>query len=455
MPDGMPQANQIQAYTDDLAALLKAAYAYLGTNAPGETGTLAALANAKKTAILGDGVTSYGLGAPAWQSAVSGGLASLAGRCRYDLFFSTQMQPLMGQLDNLVKSNLPMGWQFRTSPSQAHAFDFHLSRLNAISPQTPPTPTLNATLSPQLIAGGQLPSCVSQVAPRVVYTLVGAVDYVESLPSPEAPQVALSGSQSGYIASLPGNVPTGVYKARIYRTLVGGASGAYYYDQDVQTIPGQTFPLVSITAGDASLRQDIQPPQWMSAMLVPEAAALFALAFASSSAATSPLGFGLSGSASPASLMFGTANMLSPLNVLAGPSNGYVGVGNQPGSVQFGVSHITGTNAQTYTPGAIQAANVATANIQGYAGSTGVQARITAACDTAPTLAITYNYLAAPTGQTIMTDTASAAFTGAAVGAAASFGIPAGRLVLSATVTGCSGGVGAGTLVNEPSIRAY
>ena len=75
---------------------------------------------------MGDGSTSYGIGAPKWQAAVSGTLSNLVTNCRYDAFWS-RYQPLMTALDALVKNNLPSSWSYPTTSTQSHVLDFELT----------------------------------------------------------------------------------------------------------------------------------------------------------------------------------------------------------------------------------------------------------------------------------------------------------------------------------------
>lgn len=356
-----------------------------------------------------------------------------------------------------MKTNLPTGWKYAASSSQAHTFDFHLTRLNAIHPNTPSTPTLNGTLTAINDPGGTLPNCLAANAPRIVYTLVGANDYNELLAAPECPQVALIGNQNAYSLQLPGSVPTGIFKARIGRGYFAGPVGIYFWDQDVVVTPGSAFAPIIVRQPDANLRRDISPPSWMSALVPPEFACEFALAFATAAGSSNPLGFGLAGvPAGGGALQFGAANMLSPNNVLCGPSSGFVGMGNSAGTAQFGVSTITGANTQTYAPGAIQTANMAAANIQGFAGASGLQCRVTSVLNGSCIPTLTYTYLAAATGQTVQSATLlGSAFASSAVGSLATFAVPAGQLVLSVSAVSISGSATSGAFVVEPSIRAY
>ena len=152
--------------------------------------------------------------------------------------------------------------------------------------------------------------------------------------------MALSGVNNAYSMSISGTVPSNVAKVRVYRSYAGGGSGTYFWDQDVVVSAGLAYPTITIRQADSALRADLTPPGWMSCMLVPEFAALFALSFAGLAGGSGPLGFGLAttqaSNATAAATL--TQHMLSPLNVLAGPASGFLGVGNTAGTAVFGVS---------------------------------------------------------------------------------------------------------------------
>jgi len=447
MPDGMPSAAQILTFSDSLASVLKYSYGGLGILASGDTSSSSFYANTARTKILGDGNTNPGLGAPAWQRNVSGALNSLAAGCRYDVFFSSRMQTLVSSLDSLVSSYLPSGWRFPSTSTQAHAFDMHLTRLNAISAATPATPTATPVLTAAYNALGALPSVSSGSAPRVVVTYVGAADYNESLPSAEATQVALVGSQNSYNVAISGTVPSGVFKVRVYRGVIGGATGAYQWDQDVAVSAGSAFPSITILQADSQLRADIAPPSWMSAMITPEFAAAFALAYGTSASSLSTSASATPGVSLPAN------GMLSPRNVALNPANGFLGVGNPASSAIFGTSTITGSGTQTYSAGTIQTTSNSLANVQGFAGSAGgLRARVTTALTGGVcTLSFSYTYLAAATGQTVQTQSSVSfpAFSTGALGDTVNFAVTAGRLVTGVTITSVSGAATGGTIVIE------
>ena len=456
--DGMPTAAQLLVYADNLAALFKASYGAFGLGVPGESNTFASLAKTTQTAIMGDGSSTYGIGAPKWQAAVSSTLSNLTTNCRLDAFWS-RYRPLMTALDSLVKNNLPSSWSYQTTANQSHVLDFELTRKNAINPNTPATPTSAGTLVGTSVASGAIPNVSAANAPRVVYTLVSPFDYIESLPSPESTQVSITGTNNAYTLSISGTVPSNVAKVRVYRSYIGGATGAYFWDQDVPVSGGLAYPTITIQQADATLRADIAPPSWMSCLVVPEFASLFALSFAGLVGGSGPLGFGLATTqaSNATGLQLSQPHMLSPLNVLAGPASGYLGIGNAQQTAVFGVSSITASNTQTYTSGALQTTNAAAANVQGFAGAAGIQARVTSTLSAGCTVTISYTYLDASHGQVVQTGTrTSSAFSGTAVGTTVPIvpiELPS-RLILSATVTAISGAA-SGAFAVEPLIRTY
>ena len=453
--DGQPTASQLLTFCDSLAGELKLAWPLFGMAAPGEFGTLASLSDLTRSKIMGDGQArdgqSYvGLGSPAWQSQAAQLLSGHARHTHADVFFSSELRQLVALLDNQISAYMPTGWSYLATSGQAHVLDYHLTRLNAINPNTPATPTLNATLTAVSNPSGTLPNLSAGNAPGIIYTLVGSADYYESLPSPACTPNALTGSQNAYLFQGPGNVPNGVSKVRVYRPLIG-VPGVCYWDQDALVTPGNPFPVLTITQPDANLRRDVQPPSWMQCLMTPEFAALWAWAYAGQGQARGqqivPAG----------NLLYSSNAMLSPYNVLLGPSNGFVGASNPSSGAQFGNSQITGTGSQTYAPGVLATTNMPTANIQGYAGTMGIQARVTSALNGSCTPTLTYTYMDAANGQNIQTATgvAGSAFSGTGIGSLSTFAISAGRLVLSATVTGVSGTTTGGAFVVEGAIRSY
>jgi len=426
-----PSAAQAALYTDACGKVLEGAYTLLGLGLPGETTTLAALENAAQTTIMGDGTSGNpGLGQPAWQGLIAGALTSATTGARYDSLFARQGQ-LMRVLDDLVQSALPDGWQF----GAPRAFDGHLTRLNGAM-GAPATPPAAGALTAVQSAAGALPTTTSGLAPRVVHTLVGSTDELESLPTTEAVQVAITGVNNSYTYQIAGTVPAGIYKVRLYRSLFGSSGAPYGWDQDVAVTAGAAYPAISIVQQDSLLRMDWQPPVWMQCGLRASSAALFALAYSASSTAGGPISFNPTG-------------MLSPGNILLGPANGYIGIGNPVQSALFGESTLTALNTSTFTAGGIQTVNSAAQNLQGFCGAAGLRARCTAALNgtLTPTITITYYNAAHGWGsaQTASGLTPSTGFSTGVVGDTAVFTIPAGDIVEAITETAVSGTATAGS----------
>lgn len=424
---GALTAAQTITYMDALASVFKAQYANIGIGASTESGTLALKAMAARAAILGDGSTLYGVGNAVLQANVKDALASLVSNSRYDAFFASRCRSLVTAIESQIQSNLPSGWTF-TGSAQTHALDSHLLRLNAMNADVPTTPASAGTLTAATTAGGGIATCASGSGPRVVHTLVGANLWNESLPSAQATQVALAGSQNSYTYQVSGTVPTGATYMRIYRGYVGGGSSIYFYDQQVAVTPGGSYPAVTITQPDNALRLDWTPPSWASCLMVPEAAAVFALAFASAAGSTG---------AAVNPLVFSSGGQLSANNVVLTPSSGFVGIGNPAQTAIFGTK-VVGTG---YTQGAIASANLYSTNTQGFVGAGGaaniIQARVTSALNAAGTLTITYSYYDASHGygSAQSTTSASATFSGTAVGSTAVITIANGRIVTAITAT--------------------
>lgn len=433
--NGAPSAAQILLYTGARASVLEGAYLQLGMGAAGETNTLAALENSALAAILGDGsTTNPGLGHPQWQALVSDALKSAAAGARYDALFARQSL-LMRVLDDLVQGDLPPGWRF----ASIRSFDGYLTRLNGAA-NAPTTPPAAGTLTAVQNGAGALPNTSSGSAPRVLHTLVGASDELESLPTAEAAQTAISGPNNGYTYQISGVAPAGIRKVRIYRSVFGASGAPYGWDQDVSVTPGAAYPAIAILQPDSLLRMDWNPPVWMQCGLRPAAAALYALAFA----ARQSTGSGL---------MFGANGMVSPGNVLLASASGFLGIGNPMQSGLFGQSRLTALNTSAFTAGGIQMLNSPAQNLQGFAGARSVRARCTSALNgtLTPTISITYCDAAHgwASAQTTGGLTASTGFSTGAVGDTARFTAVAGQIIQSVTETSVAGSATSGAWVYE------
>ena len=440
-----PSAAQIVQYTNALSAVIEAGSALLGRGQPGEGITLASLEFAASAAILGNG-TSPGIGSTAWQQMVSNALKSAATGACYDAFFARQSQ-LMLVLDTLVQAAMPSGWRY----GAPRPFDAQLTRLNGASgaPGTPPAPGL---LTAAQITGGALPSALVGSAPLVLHTLVGATDELESLPSASATPAAIAGANNSYSYLIAGTVPAGVSKVRIYRTQFAPASGSpvFGWDSDAPVTAGSAYPAIQIVQPDSLLRMDLQPPAWMQCAIRPGAAALYALAFATSlNSAPGAFGSAVAGGGSP--LRFSATGMISPGNVALGPANGFLGIGNPPQSGLFGSSQLTALNTSAFTPGGISTANSSALDIQGFCGAMGLRFRCTSALNGTLTPAISITYYNAANGWGAAQTSIGLTPTGAVanVGDTAVFTLPSGAVVQTVSETSVSGTATSGAWVYE------
>jgi hypothetical protein len=439
-------AAQMTTYFDALSTLFAGQFATIGLGGATESGTLAALAQYARKKVLGDGSVAFpGLGNAAWQAAVRPYFDALVSTLRYDALFAAKCRAMVTTLDGLILNNLPAGWKFIAPGGLTHALDANLTRING-SYNAPATPTAAGTLTAINSAAGALPLTTAGSAPRVAHTLVGAYDYSESLPSPEATQVAIAAPSNAYSYQIAGSVPAGVKKVRLYRGAFAGASGGpYFWDQDVAVTAGSAYPALLVQQADAQLRLDWNPPAWLSALMTPEAALIIALAYATASVQPGAMG-------SPLQLQ--ANGMLAPTNVALSPSNAFLGLGNPAQSGQFGAR----TLGSAYTPYGFQTANNAAANVQGFAGGVGLQARVTTLLNGTLTVTPTYTYYDAAHGWgSPQTDVATGVGFGAtAAGSLAVFSIPAGRIVQSVTGDSTSGTATSGAYLYEaPYVRTY
>jgi hypothetical protein len=393
--------------------------------------------------IRGDGTTGNpGLSHQSLKDALRSPLSRFITLLRYDALYRSPDLDMFRAVENQVTANLPSwtdangfarGWKFVSAGSQQyHALDACLLRMNGFSgpgnslPPAVAPPVATAITAPQ----GSLSSIDVSNAPAAVYSLVGAEDWQESLPSPAITLTPLTGAQnawslggSAWNALTTANLPATVTKLRFYRTATGGAaSGQYGFDQDVSLTPGQSLPNVLMTQSDGQVRFDIAPPAWGQSLMTPEAAALFACAFG---AAPLPTG------EQPAPIQYQASGMISPANVVLIPSNAMLGIANPPSSGRFGQAVVTSATVVTYTQGGIATQNAAGASLQGFAGAAGVQARVTQALGGAGALSLDYVYYDAAHGWGVTQEATSApaTFAGTAVGSLLTWTIPAGRIV--------------------------
>lgn len=444
--NGALSAAQLITTFDNIGSILENCYATLGLGIAGESGTTAAQVALAKLAILGDGTAGNpGLG-NIYQSSVSPALDAAGGYVRWDALFSRLGGGFVKLADSQIEQNLPAGWLL-TDATNVHFLNNHLLRMNAAHTGVPTTPAGTPVLTATV--GGALPNFSSGNCPRLVYTLCGATEYDESLPSPVAAQIACSGANNALSVAIPGTVPAGVTLVKVYRGYVGGAVSIYFEEQRVPVVAGQPFSSFPITcvAPDSALKQDWVPPAWLSCLFKPAAACLVALAYSVAGGGNSAISL-IPGAPLPGvPLPMLAVNMLSPTNVALGPANGFLGLGNNyaPQGAIFGTT-VIGTG---FTAGAIQTANNAPAGLQGFVGSPLIRCRITVACNVAPTVLIAYNYYDAAGGYgTVKSATIAGTFSSGAIGTVLNLAVPAGRLVYA--VTGDTPSVAtSGTYVTE------
>jgi hypothetical protein len=433
--NGIPTAAQIISVTDALTAIFQINQPSMGLGLPGETGTSAAAAALLKVAVVGDGTTSNpGLGS-ILGSTLAGSCDSLLQRERWDAIWSNVGRNFITALDSQIQSNMPAGWVF-TNTTSAHYLNSWLLRINANAAATPVTPASAGVLTAVNNVAGALPSTVIGNCPRVVHTLVGAFGFNESQPSPEATQIAIAGTANALSYQIAGTVPAGVSFVRTFRSYIAGATSVYFYVGQTAVVAGSTFPAIIIATPDSALRQDVNPPAFLSCQLKAESAVIAALAYAVSLSGIQP-GIPMSLTAS---------NMIAPTNVSLNATSAFLGLGNPVSSGIFG-TRLIGTG---YTQGTIQTTNSDASALQGFSGSLAkLQARVTSVMNAAGSLTATYSYLAAGTGLTPQSaTTASASFSGATVGSIAPLVIPAGRLVTAVT-TDTPTGQTSGTYIIE------
>jgi len=435
---GLPSAADIQTIMDGLGALVKYQSGNIGLNAPGESGTLAMYAATAKNKIEGDGGAYYGLANQNLKQQLTPLMVSLAQSLRYDSLFAANVRGIMTALDNWVFQNLPNGWSFAQTGG-TRALDLWQQRYNANGASVPATPGYTPTLT--ATTGGALPAVASGNGPRlkVAYVSTGG-DWIESQPSQNSAQTALTGNNNAYtVGSLPGSVPTGVGKLRLYRQLYnnGGSSDPYYWAGDVAVTAGSAFPTVTLKQADQALRLDVTPASWLSCLLLPEEAALYALAFASPPQQQGALSTFLS---------FLASSFASVTNVALNPVSGFLGINNPASTGQLGQ-----WSSGTFTAGVIQTANDPLNVIQGFAGAANsVQARVTATLSANATVSsIGYTYVNAANPSTPQSGTIAGPLTlNSVIGDTVDLAVPAGNLVTA--ITGVTVGTATtGTIIFE------
>lgn len=438
---GALTAADITTALDPIASLLFNSWATLGIGAPAETATLAYFSRLARTKAEGDGTTANpGIANATYKQRILPHLNTIALQNRYDIHFQLQLRQFFNDTDAFILSNLPKrtntdAWKFSGANGE-RALDLHLLRMNgnpgsALAPAAPTwTPTLNAT------TGGQVAPTTAGTEPRVKVGYVGAKDYYESLPSAASAQVALAGKNNAWYLTDPGgNVPTGVYKLRVYRQLDAnaGAGDPFPWDQDLVVVAGQPWSNflgvngLKLKNSDQQLRRDWTPPSWLSAMMMPEHAALYALAVASMSDKPSE----------QAGLMqYAAAAFMSPGNVAMNPvyknTDTVALLAFQGANNPYGAAEFARWVATAFTEGAPRLTNDAAQALQGFAGAAnGIRARTIATLNGAASFTnFKYWYYDSANPFTIQSQTVTPGGTlGTAVGSTLTMGVTAGRLV--------------------------
>ncbi len=436
---GLPTPAAVAKVLDAAGRWLKYGYSTVGRG-QSETTTLAAYAQQARTEIMGDGTTSNpGIDSAQLQTLLAAALNNAPIYARYDVQAQTLWGPIVRTLESWILQALPSGWNWTSGG--LHALDAYLRRCNANNSETPTRP-VQATV-PTLVGatGGSLATGVNYQA---AYTYIGAGDYMESAPSATTIATALTGFNSGFtLGNLPATVPSGVTACRVYRTM-GGVAGAadfsnYYYEREVAQTAGAAFATMACSVPDVALRTDIRPPQFASALMGPEQATVYALAFASLSQTAA-------GTYGP--MTWQQYGMLRPSNCVLNPANGYLGPDNP---AVDGILAQWASTTKTY--GTLRSTSSYSAGLLGWVGAYGVRARVTSALNAAVnngSMTVTYNYLDVDNPSTPATGATVTPAGGlaATLGSVLDVGIPAGRIVTAITSVVLTGPA-TGTIVWE------
>lgn len=443
-------AADIQTVFDPVGRFVADHWAILGLGQPGESGTVASTAVRLYNTWMGDGSSAnLGIAQGRWREALQPFAADIRYRLRADVILRDRFRGALVLIDDLLKGTLPPGWDYLSSANTARMLDAHLTRLNGAygckDINSGIAPATAGTLAAANTTTGRIPPFAIGNCPYVVFCLVGDKDYQETPASPVTAQIALSGPNNSLTLSIatPATVPVGTKKVRVYRTAVGAPNtGPFYWENDWPATAGSAWPAITLVKSDQELRQDTQPPVWMSCPILPESALALALAYSYAAAGASWLPVQLSG-----------WGMLNPWNVILGPSNGVLGLGNAEQSGQFGI-RVIGTG---YTKGGYATSNNGGGNVQGFAGGMGLRARVTVVLNALATVTPTYTYYDAAHGWADpQTATATGiAFLATAVGSYIDFSIPAGRIVQSVESDTCTGAASGSYIYEAPPARAH
>lgn len=355
---------------------------------------------------------------------------------RYEVFCGGLLREYFGAVESFLRESLPSGWNW--TDAGVNPIDAHLRRLNGTHPLAPTKPTNTPTITATV--GGSLPAMAADQV-QFAFAWVGEKDFYESLPIAAVNCPALSDLQNAFQVALSGTVPTGqgVTKLRAYRTKVGGSS--LYFVRDIDVTPGAAIANFLLTEPDIYLRTDIGPASWLSAMSGPEAAAAYALAYATLSTR---------GGEKEGQISLQSIGMLDPSVVTVNPGNLYLGIENPPSTALFG-RYVQGSG---YTENTILAANDSAKALQGFRGAIGAKLRVTAPLNANASVSnVTYKYYDASSPKTLLDGTALAVAgtLNADLGSELDLAIATDRLV--ARITGASvTGISSGTFVVEGKV---
>ncbi len=434
MITNMPTGTDIIAVTDPYAAVVNVAYNSLGVGLSNETNTAAYYAAQARQAIE-----------QAFPGAINT-INTFTGLPHYDRMLKAGAYALFGALESQVNGNLPVGWNFGITNGVVHTLDSWMQRINGTALAAIAGATAAPVIAATGVQGGQIPNCTSAYCPLVQFTYVGAYDHIETLPTPSSAGVAISGNANALNVTIPGPIPSGITKVRMYRTLVGQSSPLCWAG-DVAVTVGATNTVVTLSAGDQSLRSDINPPSWISYLWRPETAFLYNLAWSSSQASVYSSS-DLFAPLTPSSVGMASANVVS-----MNPVNMFIGVGNNitPSSYAFGLMQVGSAYSASGFPLGL---NNNIAYNQGFIGATGIRARslVNLNGTYTPTISYTYYNASNPLSGAALTQasaTPTAGFAGTGVGEIITWNIPAGTVVTSINQTSATGTATAGQFIYE------
>lgn len=355
---------------DYYGGLFKAQYTSFGLGLSSESSSnLANKAITLDKNIIGDG-TIAGIKNQRFKSVLMQPHKGIIKQTKYPVYYAQLFRQIITLLDNDIRQQLPAEWNYKPSSSGERYLDLELMRVNAASPNRPAKPTGTPTLT--ATTGGNLASITGSGRPRMKYTFCykdatkGIQYWNESIPSDPSAQTDISGLNSAYtVGAIQNPIPTGVGAIKVYRQKYAnaGVNDPYYYDQVVLASAGSAPPAITLIKSDTELWEEYQPPAYMSAMMLPESAYLYAIPMGSIDDITGLVKLAAS------------QVMSSPQNVALNPANGFLGQGNQPATGVF-----ARWLATAFSEGSIRRTNDYTNLIQGFYGAiNGIRARTVSA----------------------------------------------------------------------------